>query len=69
MNIRSIGIDLGKTTFHLVALGERGKVIVRKKAVTQATVGIHGEHEPRRDWHGGLFGLSLSGPRFVATRP
>jgi hypothetical protein len=24
MKIRSIGIDLGKTAFHLVALGERG---------------------------------------------
>jgi transposase len=31
MKIRSIGIDLGKTTFHLVALGERGKVIIKKK--------------------------------------
>ena len=31
MQIRSVGIDLGKTTFHLVALGERGKVLVRKK--------------------------------------
>src|SRR5512142_27124 len=31
MNIQSIGIDLGKTTFHLVALGERSKVIIRKK--------------------------------------
>jgi transposase len=29
--IRSIGIDLGKTTFHLVALGSRGQVVVRKK--------------------------------------
>jgi hypothetical protein len=27
MKIRSIGIDLGKTTFHLVALGERDKKI------------------------------------------
>jgi hypothetical protein len=26
MQIRSIGIDLGKTTFHLVALGDNGKV-------------------------------------------
>jgi hypothetical protein len=26
MQIRSVGIDLGKTTFHLVALGEHGKV-------------------------------------------
>lgn len=31
MQIRSIGIDLGKTTFHLVALGERGKSVIRKK--------------------------------------
>lgn len=31
MYIASIGIDLGKTTFHLVALGERNKVLVRKK--------------------------------------
>ncbi len=31
MQIRSIGIDLGKTTFHLVALGERGKIVIRKK--------------------------------------
>src|SRR6478672_6892712 len=29
MHITSIGIDLGKATFHLVALGERNKV--RKK--------------------------------------
>jgi transposase len=31
MHIASIGIDLGKTTFHLVALGERNKIVVRKK--------------------------------------
>ena len=31
MQIASIGIDLGKTTFHLVALGERNKVLVRRK--------------------------------------
>ena len=31
MKIRSIGIDLGKTTFHLVALGAAGKVLVKKK--------------------------------------
>jgi hypothetical protein len=31
MQIASIGIDLGKTNFHLVALGERSKVLVRKK--------------------------------------
>src|SRR5258708_15491233 len=31
MQIHSVGIDLGKTTFHLVALGAAGKVLVRKK--------------------------------------
>jgi transposase len=31
MQIASIGIDLGKTTFHLVALGERNKILLRRK--------------------------------------
>jgi len=31
MQIRSVGIDLGKTTFHLVALSAAGKVLLRKK--------------------------------------
>jgi len=31
MQIHSIGIDLGKTTFHLVALGLAGTVLVKKK--------------------------------------
>ncbi|MCU1304586.1 MAG: transposase family protein [Candidatus Sulfotelmatobacter sp.] len=31
MQIRSVGIDLGKTTFHLAALSAAGKVLLRKK--------------------------------------
>src|SRR5256714_7828841 len=31
MQIKSIGIDLGKTTFHLVALGAHSQVVIRKK--------------------------------------
>jgi transposase len=31
MNISSVGIDLGESTFHLVALDGCGKVVVRKK--------------------------------------
>jgi transposase len=31
MKIHTIGIDLGKTSFHLVGLDERGEVIVRKR--------------------------------------
>ena len=31
MNIRTIGIDLSKSTFHVVGLDERGTVVLRKK--------------------------------------
>jgi transposase len=31
MQITSIGIDLGKTTFHLVALDDHGKVVIKQK--------------------------------------
>jgi transposase len=31
MQIRSVAIDLGKATFQLVALGDNGKVLLKKK--------------------------------------
>ena len=31
MHIASIGIDLGETTFHLVAPGEHNKILLRRK--------------------------------------
>jgi transposase len=31
MQIHSVGIDLGKTTFHFVALGDNGKLLLKKK--------------------------------------
>jgi transposase len=31
MEIRTIGIDLGKTVFHLVGVNARGEVVIRKK--------------------------------------
>src|SRR6266852_1059159 len=31
MQLQTIGIDLGKTLFHLVGLNQRGEVVVRKK--------------------------------------
>jgi transposase len=50
MHIASIGIDLGKTTFHLVALGERSKVLVRKKLSRTQPAGAHGESSALADW-------------------
>ena len=31
MNLHAIGIDLGKTVFHLVGLSQTGEMVVRKK--------------------------------------
>jgi hypothetical protein len=31
MQLHTIGIDLGKTFFHLVGLNTRGEVVVRKR--------------------------------------
>jgi hypothetical protein len=39
MQIDSVGIDLGKTTFHLVALGTAGKVLASPAMVGIETVG------------------------------
>jgi transposase len=39
MQIHSIGIDLGKTTFHLVALGAAGKVLTKKKFTQKQLLG------------------------------
>jgi hypothetical protein len=47
MQIRSVGIDLGKTTFHLVALGDNGKVLLKKK-FTQRQV-VQAWYRPRSD--------------------
>ena len=43
MHIASIGIDLGKTTFHLVALGEHNKVLLRKKFSRPQLAGLYRE--------------------------
>ena len=42
MQIKSIGIDLGKTIFHLVALVSRSQVAVRKK-ISRLQLLVHGE--------------------------
>ena len=43
MQVRTIGIDLGKTVFHLVGLNQRGEVVVRKKFC-----GICGRSRPQQ---------------------
>jgi len=41
MQIHSVGIDLSKTTSHLVALGAAGKVLVKKKFTQRPAANLH----------------------------
>ena len=61
MQILSVGIDLGKTTFHLVALSAAGKVLVRKKFTAEAAHHLHRKHADSLDRDGSLFGAHFLG--------
>ena len=50
MQIHRVGIDFGKTTFHLVALAAAGKVLVRKKFTQRQLAGVYREHADVGDW-------------------
>ena len=60
MQIRSVGIDLGKTTFHLVALGDNGKVLLKKKFTPEAADYFHSEPADHSDRPGGMCRSALS---------
>ena len=54
MQIRSVGIDLGKTTFHLVALSAAGKVVLQKKFTQKQLIIFTANLEHVSDRDGGL---------------
>jgi len=62
MELFTLGIDLGKTTFHLVGMNQRGVVIVRKRFSRHPAVAVHSEPEGGLDWHGSLRRFTFSGP-------
>ena len=70
MEIHTIGIDLGKTIFHLVGLNSRGEVVVRKKFSRLQLLRFHGEPAGVFDWDGSMrrFPLSWSGTARAGTR-
>ena len=65
-----IGIDLGKTIFHLVGLNSRGEIVVRKKFSPLQLLRFHGEPAGVFDWDGSMrrFPLSWSGTARAGTR-
>jgi sugar (pentulose or hexulose) kinase len=63
MDIYTIGIDLGKTTFHLVGLNEKGEVVARKKFSPKAIAALPCEPKGISDWNGSvLWRSTFSGP-------
>jgi hypothetical protein len=61
MQIRSDNIDLGKTTFHLVALSDNGKVAAEEEVYPKAVGCLHREHADLLDRDGSMFGVALPG--------
>ena len=55
MEIHTIGIDLGKTVFHLVGLNPRGEVVVAQEVLAESDFALHGELACLLDWYGGLW--------------
>jgi transposase len=61
MEIHTIGIDLGKTVFHLVGLDARGEVVVRKKCSRNQILGF------TANLHVSLIGMeACGGAHFLA---
>jgi transposase len=48
MHITSIGIDLGRTTFHLIALDDHGKVVIKKKFSRKQLLAYTANLQPAR---------------------
>ena len=69
MEIRTIGIDLGKTVFHFVGVNARGQVVVRKKCSRTQLLRFTANLRSVPDRHGGLRRGSFSGPSSAGTRP
>jgi hypothetical protein len=69
MELSAIGIDLGKTVFHLVGVDANGTVVVRKRCsrTQQLTFTANIKVGPDRD--GGLQRSAFSGPGPPRARP
>ena len=67
MEIRTIGIDLGKTVFHFVGVNARGEVVVRKKGSRTQLLRFTSNLRGVSDRHGGLRRISFSRPRSAGT--
>jgi transposase len=54
MELHTIGIDLGKTVFHLVGRNPRGEVVVRKKFSRKQLLHFTANLQVKLIWYGSL---------------
>jgi transposase len=63
MRISSIGIDLGKTTFHLIALDDHSKIVIKKKFSHKQMLAYTAKLQPA------LVGIeACSGAHFISRK-
>ena len=67
MELFTLGIDLGKTTFHLVGMNQRGEVVVRKR-FSGAALALHRELEDGANRHGSLRRITFSWASVAGAR-
>ena len=67
MNPYAIGIDLGKTVFHLVGLNQIGEIVVGKSSRVRSFL-LHFERPGRSDWDGKPVQVLTSSARPCASR-
>jgi hypothetical protein len=54
MELFTLGIDLGKTTFHVVGMNQRGEVVLRKTILSSAAFALYREPEGEADRDGSM---------------
>ena len=52
--IAVVGIDIGKNSFHIVALDDRGVIVLRQKWFAWPNRGPFCQYAALSDWDGGL---------------
>jgi hypothetical protein len=66
MELLTLGIDLGKTTFHLVGMNQRGEVVIRKR-FSRAQL-LHFTANLKVHRHGSLRRVTFSGASVAGAR-
>jgi hypothetical protein len=61
MELFTLGIDLGKTTFHLVGMNQRGEVVLRKRHSRAQLLHFTANLKVGPDRHGSMRRITFSG--------